>query len=165
MDILDSDNYMRDEYLDWLLVSQGDTEGSKYCYDGEDSRPLRVKLFYSFQRPIRILSQPIVLTMSMYQALIFGTTYSLYTNMQDVYAGRYGFSTEQVGLLYLGPGSGFLIAVWFLVPRIDTIYNALSERHGGGQPEYRLPLANIGAVFIPASLFWYVAATCTHHVY
>ncbi|KAI6967424.1 hypothetical protein KC329_g14489, partial [Hortaea werneckii] len=69
---------------------------------------------------------------------------------------EYGFSTEQVGLLYLGPGLGFLSAVWFLVPRIDTVYNKLTARNDGkARPEYRLPLANIGAVFIPVSLFWF----------
>lgn len=113
------------------------------------------KLARSFTRPLRILAQPIVLTMSTYQALIFGTTYSIYTNMQPIYQ-REGFSTEQVGLLYLGPGLGFLTAVWFLVPRIDTVYNKLAARHGGkAKPEYRLPLANIGAASIPVALFWF----------
>jgi predicted MFS family arabinose efflux permease len=107
-------------------------------------------------RPLRILMQPIVLVMSTYQALIFGTTFSIYTNMQPIYGDNYGFSTEKVGLLYLGPGLGFLTAVWFLVPRIDSVYNNLAARNGGkAKPEYRLPLANIGAVFIPISLFWF----------
>lgn len=131
------------------------TEGTKYTFEGEDLSPMKSKLLHSLQRPLKILSHPIVLTMSIYQALIFGTTYSLYTNMAEIYSGRYGFSTEQVGLLYLGPGIGCLTSVWFLVPRIDTVYNALGKKHGdGGKPEYRLPLANIGAVLIPVSLFW-----------
>jgi predicted MFS family arabinose efflux permease len=71
------------------------------------------KLAASFARPIRILAQLIVLTMSLYQALVFETTHSIYTNMQNVYQGKYGFNTEQAGLLYLGPGLGFLSAVWF----------------------------------------------------
>jgi len=92
--------------------------------------------------------------MSIYQALLFGTTYSLYTNMQDIYSGIYGFTTSQVGLLYLGPGLGFLTAVILLVPRIDTVYKSLTASHGDrARPEFRLPLANIGAVFVPAALF------------
>jgi hypothetical protein len=128
--------------------------GRRVWFEGEDARPMGRKLVGSFARPGRIFVQPIILTMSAFQALIFGTTYSLYTNMQEVYSGIYGFNTEQVGLLYLGPGSGFLIAVWFLVPRIDTVHNALAKRNGEAKPEYRLPLANIGSVFIPLSLFW-----------
>ena len=127
---------------------------NKYTFTGEDLRPLWRKLIRSFTRPLRILIQPIVLTMSTYQAIIFATTYSIYTNMQPIYGGEYGFNTEQVGLMYLGPGLGFLSAVWFLVPRIDTVWRALAKKHGdGGRPEYRLPLANVGSAFIPAALF------------
>ncbi|KXL49155.1 hypothetical protein M433DRAFT_85249 [Acidomyces richmondensis BFW] len=137
----------------------------KYRFEGEDVRPLTRKILHSLKRPIRILLQPIVFTMSTYQAILFGTTYSIYTNMQPIYQGEYGFNTEQVGLLYLGPGLGFLFAVWFLVPRIDTVYNALSKRHDGKErPEFRLPLANIGAVFIPAALFWF-AWTVQYHAH
>lgn len=97
------------------------------------------------------------------KAILFATTYSIYTNMQPIYNGEYGFNTEQVGLLYLGPGLGFITSVWFLVPRIDTVYNALSARNDGkGKPEYRLPLANIGAAFVPISLFWF-AWTVEYH--
>lgn len=142
--------------LSWRKQKKEREEGAsnKYTFEGEDLRPLTQKVTYSLVRPLRILVQPIVLTMSTYQALLFGTTYSIYTNMQPIYNGEYGFNTEQVGLLYLGPGIGFLTAVWFLVPRIDTVYNKIAARNDGkARPEYRLPLANIGAVFVPASLF------------
>lgn len=138
------------------LEQEGNPDGKTYRFQGQDDRPVTKKLLHSLGRPFLIISQPIVLTMSAYQALIFGTTYSIYTNMQKIYQDDYGFTTEQVGLLYLGPGLGFLVAVWFLVPQIDVIYNKLGKRHGEKpKPEYRLPLANIGAVFIPASLFWF----------
>lgn len=128
----------------------------KYKYKGEDLRPLWQKITRSFLRPLRILLQPIVTTMSIYQSIIFATTYSIYTNMQPIYEGEYGFNTEQVGLLYLGPGLGFLTAVWFLVPRIDTVWKKLAEKNGGkGRPEFRLPLANVGSTLIPIALFWF----------
>jgi len=123
---------------------------------------MRSKIGRSLTRPLRILAQPIVLVMSTYQAIIFGTTFSLYTNFQPIYR-EYGFSVEQIGLLYLGPGLGFLTAVWFIVPQIDTVYNRLTERNNGkAKPEYRLPLANIGAVFIPLSLFWFAWTVQLH---
>ena len=76
-----------------------------------------------------------------------------------------GFNTEQVGLAYLAPGVGFLSAVWFLVPRIDTVYNALTQRNEGkARPEFRLPLANIGAILIPTALFWF-AWTVEYHAH
>jgi multidrug resistance protein len=153
---------VRETYVPVLLAwrkrdyenAAADSDGTKYRFEGEDPRPLGQKLKHSFQRPLKILVQPMMFTMSVYQALIFGTTYSIYTNMQEIYSRNYGFTTEQVGLMYLGPGLGFLFAVLFLVPQIDTIYNHLSKKHGGSKPEYRLPLANIGALFLPISLFW-----------
>lgn len=40
-----------------------------------------------------------------------------------------------------------------MVPRIDTVFNSLTEKHGGKeQPEYRLPLANVGSVLLPVTL-------------
>lgn len=127
----------------------------KFHFEGEDERPLWLKLRSSLKRPFVIFVQPIVLVMSLYQALIFGTTYSIYTNMQSIFSQTpYNFNSEQIGLLYLGPGLGFLTSVWFLVPRIDTVFNTLTKRnHGQALPEFRLPLANIGSVLIPVSIF------------
>ena len=163
--------FLRETYGPVLLsrrkatLVHDETEGasvnkSKYYFEGEDTRPLWRKLSDSMKRPVVIFIQPIVLTMSAYQALIFGTTYSIYTNMQDIYSKMpYDMNSEQIGLLYLGPGLGFLTCVWFLIPRIDTVYNKLTEKNNGkAMPEYRLPLANIGAVLIPASLFWFAWA-------
>lgn len=131
-------------------------DNTKYTYEGEDERPISSRIAQSLKRPPKIFAQPIVATMAVYQALIFGTTYSIYTNMQPIYQDLYGFNTEQVGLLYLGPGIGFLLAVWFLVPRIDTVYKNLTAKNNEkAKPEFRLPLANIGAVLIPVSLFWF----------
>ncbi|KAJ0116359.1 hypothetical protein J7T55_007339 [Diaporthe amygdali] len=137
------------------LENDGGRPG-RYRFAGQDTRPLSSRLATAFSRPFRIFIQPIVLTLSLYQALIFGTTYSLYTNFEAIYSGIYGFNTEQVGLLYLFPGVGFLIAVRLIVPRIDDVYIALTRRNNDiSKPEFRLPLANIGAILVPASLFWF----------
>lgn len=163
--------FLRETYAPVILearkaaIEREEDKVGQYRFEGQDDRPLKTKISHSLTRPVRIFVQPIVTTMSIYQALVFGTTYSIYTNMQQIYSGQYGFNTEQVGMLYLGPGLGFLFAVWFLVPRIDTVYNRLTEKNGGkSKPEFRLPLANIGAVFIPISLFWF-AWTVELHVH
>jgi multidrug resistance protein len=156
--------FLRESYAPIILerkkreyeTDAADYDGTKYSFEGEDNRPLKQRIAESLKRPPKILVQPIVLVMAIYQALIFGTTYSIYTNMQPIYSDLYGFETEKVGLLYLGPGLGFLFAVWFLVPRIDTVYKKLTAKnHEKSKPEFRLPLANIGSVFIPVSLFWF----------
>lgn len=135
---------------------ESETAPLAYWYEGEDHRPLVIKLRHSLSRPLRILMQPIVLTLSLYQALVYSTMYSLYTNFEDIYGGQYGFDTEQVGLVYLGCGLGSVVAIHLLVPRIDDVYKRLirTSRDGQPKPEYRVPLANIGSVLIPVSLFW-----------
>jgi multidrug resistance protein len=136
-----------------------ESDATKYRFEGEDGRPLKAKIMSSLGRPPKIFAQPIVATMAVYQALLFATTYSIYTNMQGIYQGQYGFDTEKVGLLCLGPGLGNLTAVWFLVPRIDDVYKKLTAKHNDKAiPEFRLPLANIGAVFVPISLFLFAWA-------
>jgi multidrug resistance protein len=163
--------FLRESYAPIILKRKkakyekesSESDGTKYTFDGEDNRPLKLRMAESLKRPPKIFMQPIVATMATYQALIFGTTYSIYTNMQPIYSDLYGFDTEMVGLLYLGPGLGFLFAVWFLVPRIDTIYKRLTAANEGkAKPEFRLPLANIGAIFIPMSLFWFAWAVERH---
>lgn len=153
--------FLQETYVPVLLgqrkreLEEESEEGTKFHYDGEDSRPLSAKLGHSMKRPFVMFAQPIILIMSLYQALIFATTYSIYTNMQNIFSDApYNFNSEQVGLLYLGPGLGFLIAVRALVPRIDTIFNKLTEKNDGiSKPEFRLPLAIFpGCILIPAGL-------------
>ena len=79
--------FLKETYVPVLLAQRKqekeNTDGGKYYFDGEDDRPLTTKLAQSIQRPLRILfNQPIVLTMASYQALIFATNYSLYTQFQ-----------------------------------------------------------------------------------
>ena len=62
-------------------LESDEDDSNKYTYTGEDFRPMWKRILRSFTRPLRILLQPIVLTMSSYQAIIFATTYSIYTSM------------------------------------------------------------------------------------
>lgn len=84
--------------------------------------------------------------------------YTLYTNYSKIWsAPPYNFDTTGVALSYLAPAAGFIAAASVIVPFLDRVYNGLSEKYsdGEGKPEYRLPFANIGAVFLPISLFWF----------
>ena len=156
--------FLKESYAPILLawekqrMEQRPGNHTTYSYEGQDDRPLRQKLSMSLRRPLIIFFQPTVLILGAYQALIFGTTYTVYTQMQEIFTNKdsYRFNTEQVGLLSLAIGLGSVTSVLFLVPYIDTVYNKLAARNKGtALPEYRLPLTNIGAVLVPASLFWF----------
>ena len=158
--------FLKESYAPVILARRCEEtsrdHGGRFTFHGQDTRPLVAKLRTSLYRPVKILvTQPIVITMSLYQAVIFATMYTLFTNMEDIFQDPpYYFSTTQVGFLFLAPGAGFLIAVWFIVPRIDTVYNKLTERNNGiAKPEFRLPLTNIGAVLLPTTLFWFAWTT------
>ena len=96
--------------------------------------------------------------MSIYQAVIFATMYTLYSTFTTIWTSPpYNFTKDQLGLTYLAPAFGFALAAIFVVPSIDKLYNKLAkERNDGeGLPEYRLPISFIGAVLLPISLFWF----------
>lgn len=122
-----------------------------------DPRSLSKRLVVAVKRPMKILFlQPMVFIMAVYMALIYGTMYLLLTTFSTVWTEQYGFNTGEAGLTYIGLGCGFLLAVLVGIPQIDKIYNKLADRNPrGGKPEYRMPVANIGAVCIPVGLFWY----------
>lgn len=130
---------------------------TEYYVEGVNNESIPAKIAGNGTRAVKILgTQPIVLIMSIYQALIFSTMYSLYASYNTIWTQPpYEFSKSQVGLAYLAPAFGFAITAFtIVVPFIDRIYDRLSEKHDDqGQPEYRLPLANIGAVFLPIALF------------
>lgn len=131
---------------------------TKWRVEGVSDQGILGKIAGNSTRAVRILTtQPIVLTMSFYQALIFSSMYTLYSQYSNIWsAPPYNFSKPEVGTAYLGPALGFIFCSVFIVLFIDRLYNWLAERHGDeGQPEYRLPMANVGAVLLPISLFWF----------
>lgn len=63
-------------------------------------------------RPSRLLIRsPILLVISIYVALVFGTMYLLFTTFTDVFEGQYGLSISVSGLTYLGLGAGLVLAI------------------------------------------------------
>jgi multidrug resistance protein len=131
---------------------------TNYTVPGTSDEPTMSKIRSNSTRAIKILTtQPIVLTMSFYQALVFSSMYTLYSQYTNIWTSSpYNFSKSQVGLAYLGPACGFIFTSIFIILFIDRLDNYLAKRHNdSAEPEYRLPMANIGAVFLPVSLFWF----------
>ena len=129
-----------------------------------DRTSLIHRICKAIQRPLRILLlQPIVFIMAVYMALIYGTLYLQFTTFPEVYQHDYGFSPGLTGLTYLGIGSGFILAILFGIPQIDKQYRRLTAKNNGiPMPEYRLPVANVGAICIPVSLLWYGWSVQSH---
>lgn len=106
-------------------------------------------------RPMKLLIlSPIVLSFSIFIAVVYGYLYLLFTTMPQVFGNQYGFSEGLTGLTYLGIGGGMLVGVSIFGFASDRILRSKS-RNGEMKPEYRLPLMTPGAFLIPASLFVY----------
>ena len=129
-----------------------------------DPRPLRTRIYVAIQRPLRILCfQPIVFIMAVYMALIYGTLYLLFTTFPQVFQEQYGFSPGLTGLTYLGVGIGNMLAIFVGIPQIDVQFRRLTAKNNGvSEPEFRLPVATVGGIFMPISLLWYGWSVQTH---
>ncbi|KAK1246215.1 hypothetical protein MKX08_000017 [Trichoderma sp. CBMAI-0020] len=94
-------------------------------------------LIRSLIRPIRMLTQsPIVAGLSLYLALIYGYLYLLFTTFSTIFPQQYGFSTETLGLAFLGMGVGQLLALLVLSWLSDWLQESLTKRYGKAKPEY-----------------------------
>ncbi|KAK9314307.1 major facilitator superfamily domain-containing protein [Lipomyces starkeyi] len=110
------------------------------AYEDRQSGP--VTLFMkNIIRPCKLLIlSPIVLIMSIYVAITYGQLYLLFTTFTVVFEEQYGFSTNVVGLAYLGLGLGCLVSVLIIIRYSDRILLKMAAKSGEKKPEYRLPL-------------------------
>jgi hypothetical protein len=106
-------------------------------------------------RPMKLLAfSPIIATLSIYQGLVYGFMYLLFTTFPLVFQYQYGFSTGTIGLTYLGMGVGSLIGLTTGGVWSDRLYKK-KAKEGAWKPEYRLLPLVPGCLCIPIGLFWY----------
>ncbi|KAF1810827.1 cycloheximide resistance protein [Eremomyces bilateralis CBS 781.70] len=119
--------------------------------------PPRVHFARGIARAIcMLIFSPVVLSLSIYTGLVYAYFYLLFTTFTSIFSGIYNFSTDIVGLSFVGVGVGFLIGQIAFSNISDRLLKSLAAKRGGGfKPEYRMPPCLIGAVCIPIGLFWY----------
>lgn len=110
----------------------------------------------SLSRPwILLFQEPIVLLLSIYMAIIYGTLYMCFGAFPIVYQQGRGWSPGIGGLAFLGVAVGMLMAVGYSIYD-NKRYAALSDKFDGfAPPEARLPLCMVGSVAVPIGLFWF----------
>ncbi|EFQ34146.1 major facilitator superfamily transporter [Colletotrichum graminicola] len=114
----------------------------------------------ALSRPWKLLfREPIVLLLSLYTAIIYGTLYMLFAAFPIVYQQERGWSQGVGGLPFLGLMVGMIAAVVYSIPE-NNRYQRVRKRNGGrAPPETRLVSVMVGAIAGPIGLFWFAWTT------
>ncbi|KAL1304265.1 hypothetical protein AAFC00_000676 [Neodothiora populina] len=107
----------------------------------------------SLSRPILLLfTEPIVLLLSLYMAIIYGTLYLFFGAYPIVYQQSRGWSEGIGGLPFLGIGVGMMSAIAYIIiaPKFSK-----KPPNPFPEPEERLKVCLIGAFALPIGIFWF----------
>ena len=110
----------------------------------------------NFSRPLRLLvTEPIVLLLSIYMAFIYGLLYLFLTAYPIVFQQIHHFNQGVGGLPYFGMVFGMLLAGAYIVYTQADYNKKLAANNGVTIPEWRLPPAIMGGVSFTCGLFWF----------
>lgn len=102
-----------------------------------------------------LFMEPIVLVLSIYMSIVYGTLYLLFGAFPIVFQLERGWSEGQGGLPFLGVLVGMVLAIMLGGP-LNKMYIKASAKNGGiAPPEARLVGCMIGAFAIPIGMFWF----------
>ncbi|KAH7360570.1 major facilitator superfamily domain-containing protein [Rhexocercosporidium sp. MPI-PUGE-AT-0058] len=110
----------------------------------------------ALSRPwILLFREPIVLLLSIYMAIIYGTLYMMFGAFPIVYQQQRGWSAGIGGLSFIGVAVGMIIAVCYSIFDNKRYVKIEAKHNGNAPPEARLPPALIGSIALPIGLFWF----------
>ncbi len=112
----------------------------------------------ALMRPwILLLCEPIVLLLSLYQAIVYGILYLLFGAFPIVYRLGRHWNEGVGGLPFIAVAIGVFSAVLYVVLYDNPKYMKRVVASGVGYttPEARLPMAMIGGIVLPIGLFWF----------
>ncbi|KAL4783829.1 MFS general substrate transporter [Aspergillus varians] len=117
---------------------------------------LKEEFKIALSRPwILLFKEPIVLLLSLYMAIIYGTLFMLFAGYPIVFQKGRGWNQGVGALPFLGIMIGMLLAIVYTI--IDNKrYLKTQSKHGGfAPPEARLPPCIVASIAIPVGLFWF----------
>jgi multidrug resistance protein len=107
-------------------------------------------------RPWALLfTEPIVLLISMYMAILYGTLYMLLGAFPIVFQQGRGWSPGIGGLAFIGVATGMIIGVIYSIIDNERYSRVEAKNNGEAPPEARLPPAMSGAIALPIGMFWF----------
>ncbi|KAJ6159699.1 hypothetical protein N7497_004236 [Penicillium chrysogenum] len=105
---------------------------------------------------ILLLMEPIVLLLSIYMAIIYGTMYMEFAAFPIIFEENLKWPQSTSGLSFLGMMIGQILGCAYSIFE-DGRYKKVADRtaYGRPPPEARLIPAMVGAVTLPVGLFWF----------
>lgn len=134
--------------------------GKYYRAPMDAQKELDIKAVFktSLSRPWVLLMEPIVLIMSIYMAIVYGTLYLLFAAYPIVFQQVRGWSPGIGSLPFLGVLVGMMLAVVYTIVYENPRYVKVVDKCGGRAPaEARLPASMLGAVCLVIGLAWFAA--------
>lgn len=110
----------------------------------------------ALSRPwILLFAEPIVLLLSIYMAIVYGTLYMLFDAFPIVFQEIRGWSEGIGSLPFLSVMIGMMVAVALNMSDNKRYIRIHEKHHGFAPPEARLPPSILGGLAIPIGLFWF----------
>lgn len=108
-----------------------------------------------FTRPLRMLvTEPIILFVSMYMSFIYGIVYALLEAYPYVFEDIHGMKPGVSGLPFIGLIVGQALACTFILSQHSTYAKRLAENKNVPVPEWRLRPTILGAPVFTIGIFW-----------
>jgi hypothetical protein len=127
---------------------------------GQPPKSISSQLKVALTRPwILLFKEPIVLLLSIYIAIIYGTLYMCFAAFPIVFQVGRGWSPGIGGLAFIGTAVGVSLATLTAIFENKRYVRLAAAKGGMLDPEARLRLAMLGSIFIPIGLFWFAWTT------
>jgi DHA1 family multidrug resistance protein-like MFS transporter len=101
-----------------------------------------------------LVTEPIILLVSMYMSLIYGLVYALLEAYPYVFESVYGMKPGVSGLPFIALIIGQILACGFILSQNATYTKKLVENKNVPIPEWRLRPALLGAPIFTIGIFW-----------
>lgn len=153
--------FLRETYAPCLLVGKAAVirrQTNNWAVHAQQDRvemDARKLLEKYFTRPLRMLiTEPIILLLSLYMSFIYGLVYCLLEAYPYVFEEIYGMAPGVSGLPFIGLIIGQVLALGFILSQHANYVKKLVENNNVPVPEWRLAPTLIGAPVFAIGIFW-----------
>ena len=119
-----------------------------------------------FTRPLQMLiTEPIVLSVTLYMSFIYGIVYALLEAYPYVFEEIYGMNIGVGTLPFLGLFIGIVLALVFILSQQGSYVKKLKQNNDVPVPEWRLFPVLVGAFAFTIGLFWFAWTAWTPSIH